>query len=145
MFSKTPDPTTSPAMPSAPRAGQPSSNTKSVLAQDLRITGEISSTGTIEVLGEIEGNLTARGLIVGAEGRVAGTVQAETVEVKGKLDGRVATHAFALRASAEVADGFFPIWMNPQRFDVFEEDINKGFAKAGNNKTLANFDVAPLP
>ena len=84
MFSKTPDPTTSPAMPSAPRAGQPSSN-------------------TIEVLGEIEGNLTARGLIVGAEGRVAGTVQAETVEVKGKLDGRVATHAFALRASAEVA------------------------------------------
>ena len=81
----------------------PNGQTKSILAQDLRITGEISSTGTIEVLGEIEGNLTARGLIVGAEGRMNGTVSAETVEVKGRLDGRVATQSFALRATAEVA------------------------------------------
>ncbi len=104
MFSKSPDPT--PATSNQPPAVQNrggGSNTKSVLAQDLRITGEVSSTGTIEVLGEIEGNLIARGLIVGAEGRMTGTVSAETVEVKGKLDGHVATHAFALRASAVVA------------------------------------------
>lgn len=101
MFSKSPDPITAPAA-TAPKPGT-SGQTKSVLAQDLRITGEISSTGTIEVLGEIEGNLTARGLIVGVEGRMAGTVSAESVEVKGRLDGRVATHAFALRASAQVA------------------------------------------
>jgi len=102
MFSKTPEPTAAPVTPTAPNRGT-GPNTKSVLAQDLRITGEITSTGTIEVLGEIEGNLTARGLIVGLEGRVAGTVSAETVEVKGRLDGRVATHDFALRATAEVA------------------------------------------
>lgn len=102
MFSKSPDPTPSAAPPAAQNRGA-ASNTKSVLAQDLRITGEISSTGTIEVLGEIEGNLTARGLVVGAEGRMTGTVSAETVEVKGRLEGAVATHAFALRASAEVA------------------------------------------
>ena len=101
MFSKTPEPTTTPTVPTPNRSA--GGNAKSILAQDLRITGEISSTGTIEVLGEIEGNLTARGLIVGAEGRVTGTVSAETVEVKGRLDGRVATHAMALRASAEVA------------------------------------------
>ena len=99
MFSKTPDPT---SPPNAPQDRPGGGNTKSVLASDLRITGEVSSTGTIEVLGEIEGNLTARGLIVGAEGRVNGTVSAEVVEVKGKLDGRVATQSFALRATAEV-------------------------------------------
>ena len=104
MFSKTPDPTTAPnVQPPAVQARASGSNTKSVLAQDLRITGEISSTGTIEVLGEIEGNLTARGLVVGAEGKMTGTVSAETVEVKGRLDGRVATINFALRSSAEVA------------------------------------------
>ncbi len=102
MFSKSPDPTSAPA--GTGLANRPSgSNAKSVLAQDLRITGEITSTGTIEVLGEIEGNLTARGLIVGAEGRMNGTVSAETVEVKGRLDGQVATQAFALRATAVVA------------------------------------------
>ncbi len=106
MFSKSPDQTApSSAATTAPvvqnRGG--SGNTKSVLAQDLRITGEITSTGTIEVLGEIEGNLTARGLVVGAEGRMTGTVSAENVEVKGRLDGRVATQNLALRSSAEVA------------------------------------------
>ena len=95
MFNKTADPTAAPA--------RPASNTKSVLAHDLRITGEISSSGTIEVLGEIEGNLTSRGLVVGAEGHMTGSVHADTVEVKGKLEGKVTSQAFTLRASAQVA------------------------------------------
>ena len=104
MFSKSPDPTSAPSVQPPALQNRPTSgNTKSVLAQDLRITGEISSTGTIEVLGEIEGNLTARGLVVGTEGKMTGTVSAETVEVKGRLDGRVATINFALRSSAQVA------------------------------------------
>lgn len=98
MFSKSPDP--APTAPGLPQRSP--AITKSVLASDLRITGEISSTGTIEILGEIEGNLTARGLIVGAEGRVNGTISAESVEIKGKLNGQVATQAFALRATAQV-------------------------------------------
>ena len=47
-----------------------------------------------------------------------------------------------LAASAEVADGVFPIWMNPDRYDVFEADISKGLNKAG--KTLLDFDIAPF-
>lgn len=47
-----------------------------------------------------------------------------------------------LTASAEVADGVFPVWMNPERFDVFEAPIMKGLNKAG--KTLADYDIAPF-
>lgn len=47
-----------------------------------------------------------------------------------------------LAGSAEVADGVFPIWMNPDRYDVFADDINKGLEKAG--KTLLDFDIAPF-
>jgi len=49
----------------------------------------------------------------------------------------------ALAMSAELCDGFFPIWMNPERFDIFEPAINEGLAKAGNGKSLKDFDVAP--
>ena len=98
MFSKTADPTTAP--PAV--GGLRTSNAKSVLAQDLRITGEISSSGTIEILGEVDGTIHARGLTVGPEGRVSGTVTAEVVEIKGKLDGKVASQSFTLRAAAEV-------------------------------------------
>ena len=100
MFSKTADPTSAPT-PSRPAA--PGGNAgRSVLGADLRITGEITSTGSVEILGEIDGNLTANGLIVGQEGRVTGSVSAQTVEVRGKLDGKVTCDSFTLRSSAEV-------------------------------------------
>lgn len=97
MFNKTADPTMAPTKPSGSNAN------KSVLANDLKIVGEVTSAGSIEILGEVDGNLTAHGLIVGAEGRVSGTVRAETVEVKGRLDGKISTEGLTLRAAAQVA------------------------------------------
>lgn len=98
MFSK-------PAEPSAPvprpTLGSNSGN-RSVLSADLKIVGEISSTGAVEILGEVEGTVTAQNLTIGSEGRMSGDVSAETVEIKGKLDGRVASHGFTLRAAAQV-------------------------------------------
>jgi F420-dependent oxidoreductase-like protein len=47
-----------------------------------------------------------------------------------------------LAASAEVADGVFPIWMSPDRYDVFDADISKGLAKSG--RSLLDFDIAPF-
>jgi alkanesulfonate monooxygenase SsuD/methylene tetrahydromethanopterin reductase-like flavin-dependent oxidoreductase (luciferase family) len=46
--------------------------------------------------------------------------------------------------SGEVADGLIPVWMNPERFDLLEPHLEKGFAKAGGGKSLADFDVAPF-
>lgn len=47
-------------------------------------------------------------------------------------------------AAAEVADGFFPVWMDPEQYHVFEEPIQKGFQRAGNGKNLSQFDIAPF-
>ncbi len=49
-----------------------------------------------------------------------------------------------VRLAAEIADGFFPVWMNPERFDVFEDAITEGFSATGNGKSLDTFDVAPF-
>src|SRR5215472_3059738 len=49
-----------------------------------------------------------------------------------------------MECSAEVADGLIPVWMNPERFDLLEPHLEKGFAKAGGGKSLASFDVAPF-
>lgn len=49
-----------------------------------------------------------------------------------------------IELAAEIADGVIPIWMNPDRWDLYERPIKAGFAKAGGQKTLANFDVAPF-
>ena len=49
-----------------------------------------------------------------------------------------------IRTSAEIADGMFPIFMSPERFDVFQDDLEAGFAKAGDGKGLNNFEIAPI-
>ena len=48
-----------------------------------------------------------------------------------------------VEAAAEVCDGFFPIWMDPEKYSVFEDPINKGFAKACD-KNLTQFEVSPF-
>lgn len=97
MFSKTGDPVTEPQ----PRSGGTNAS-RSVLGTDLKITGEITSTGALEVLGEIDGNITADSLTIGPQGRVSGSVTAKSVEVTGQLEGRVESASFTLRASAQV-------------------------------------------
>jgi F420-dependent oxidoreductase-like protein len=49
-----------------------------------------------------------------------------------------------MECAGEVADGVFPVWMNPERFDIFEESLQKGFAAAGGGKGLDDFEVAPF-
>jgi F420-dependent oxidoreductase-like protein len=49
-----------------------------------------------------------------------------------------------LRCAAEVADGVFPVWMDPDKYSIFADDFNTGFERAGNGKSLKNFDVAPF-
>ena len=100
MFNKTADPTSAPAPRPTPSAD---SNARSVLGSDLRITGEIVCSGTVEIMGEIDGNISAFALIVGQEGRVSGSVKADTVEVKGRLDGKVDSVNFAMRSTSNVA------------------------------------------
>jgi F420-dependent oxidoreductase-like protein len=50
----------------------------------------------------------------------------------------------SIRNSAEVADGMFPVFMNPQRFDLFEPNLNAGFAKSSTQKSLASYDICPF-
>ena len=98
MFSKTSDPSSAPM----PRPSSGGNASRSVLANDLKITGEITSTGIVEVMGEIDGNITADSLTVGTEGRISGSVKAKAVEVKGHIDGKVHSEGFTMRASAQV-------------------------------------------
>ena len=49
-----------------------------------------------------------------------------------------------LRCAGEVADGVFPVWMDPDKYNVIGDHLEAGFAKAGGGKGLADFDIAPF-
>jgi F420-dependent oxidoreductase-like protein len=48
----------------------------------------------------------------------------------------------SVRLTAEVADGWLPIWFSPQRLGMFRSTIEEGFKRAGNGKSWKDFDIA---
>ncbi len=60
---------------------------------------------------------------------------------------KIFTGAFTpagVRTAAEIADGVIPIFINPEKLDLFDEPIRAGFAKAGGGKGHADFAMAPF-
>src|SRR5262245_14375173 len=65
----------------------------------------------------------------------------------GRADLKIYTAAISpngLECAGEVADGVFPVWMNPEKGDVLLPSIQKGIAAAPGGKKLADFDLAPF-
>jgi F420-dependent oxidoreductase-like protein len=46
--------------------------------------------------------------------------------------------------AAEIADGVIPVWMNPDRWNLYDAPLKEGFAKTDGKKSVDNFDVAPF-
>lgn len=54
-----------------------------------------------------------------------------------------ATTPAGMRTAAEAADGFFPIFTDPERFDLIEPHVEQGLAKRCDGLTRQDFDVLP--
>jgi cytoskeletal protein CcmA (bactofilin family) len=76
----------SPSISPAPVKPKPAA---SVLSSDITITGNVRSSGDIQIEGTIEGDIRAQTLIVGETATVKGEVVAEDVVVNGRVVGRL--------------------------------------------------------
>ena len=84
--------------PSTPKA-KPA---PSVLSSDLLITGNLKTTGDIQVEGQVEGDIRAHLLTVGEGATVKGEVVADDVVVNGRVVGRVRGLKVRLTSTARV-------------------------------------------
>ncbi len=78
---------------------------KSVIGNDLKIIGQglkIISQGTLQVDGEVEGDVGGSEVIIGEKGKVTGTVAAERVIVRGQISGVIRGVTVTLQASSRV-------------------------------------------
>ncbi|MEM7111865.1 MAG: LLM class F420-dependent oxidoreductase [Chloroflexota bacterium] len=49
-----------------------------------------------------------------------------------------------VKLTAEIADGWLPVFFSPERYDeIYKPHVEAGFAKAGEGKSIADFDIAP--
>jgi F420-dependent oxidoreductase-like protein len=47
-----------------------------------------------------------------------------------------------IRTTAELADGWLPIWFSPRRMSMFRPHLEEGFRRAGGGKSWKDFDIA---
>jgi len=107
--SSTVEPKTIDAMPPPVRRPPPppveEAASKSVIGKDLRIIGQglkIISQGTIQVEGEVEGDVRGNEVIISDSGKVTGMVAADRVIVRGTVSGVIRGATVALQASSKV-------------------------------------------
>ncbi|WP_050602141.1 polymer-forming cytoskeletal protein [Ruegeria sp. 6PALISEP08] len=95
-----------PAAP-APTESKPATAPKpkppaSVLSSDLHITGNIKTSGDIQVEGTVEGDIRAHLLTIGESATIKGEVTADDVVINGRIVGRVRGLKVRLTSTARV-------------------------------------------
>jgi cytoskeletal protein CcmA (bactofilin family) len=123
MFNKTktppakPQPTVAPVAPtvetpnlnltkksSAPASGGFSGGAKpfSSVGSGLLIDGNVTGTGDLHLDGTVKGDVRVNHLTVGESGNIEGKVEAETIEVRGRIVGSIQGKQVKLQATAYV-------------------------------------------
>ncbi len=74
----------------------------SLIAENVSVAGDLASDGEVQLDGALRGDLKVGHLSLGATGQVEGTIEAETVEVRGRVVGAITAQTVRLFATAQV-------------------------------------------
>lgn len=74
----------------------------SLVAQGVVFRGDLATDGDLHLDGVVEGDLKAAYLTIGETGVVTGTIQAETIEIRGRVSGAISARQVRLWATARV-------------------------------------------
>jgi cytoskeletal protein CcmA (bactofilin family) len=103
---------TTPAYPNAAKpvaTAQPLSgfsnaqDSTSVISKALKITGQLESTENVRIEGEVDGDIRALSVKVGANAKVKGNVYGDEVELSGTVDGKIEAKKVILTRTAHMS------------------------------------------
>ena len=73
-----------------------------VIGNGLKIVGNVTAEGLVEVNGQIEGDVHCTSLIVSPKAQIVGSITAERVVVNGRVEGPIQGGEVALKSRAHV-------------------------------------------
>ena len=123
-------------------------STKSVISNDLKIIGQglkIISQGTLQVDGEVEGDVRGTEVIIGEKGRVTGTVAAERVIVRGTISGVIRGMTVTLQASSRVEGDIHHMSLAIEQGAEFDGRCKRPADASELNLELDGSSVATMP
>lgn len=123
---KTPEPPPPAAPPKAllaeppKRPASPARAGPSIISADVKMVGSITSQGDLDINGQVEGDVRASALTIGETGAVKGEVVAESVIVRGTVEGRIRGRKVQLCTGAKVRGDIFHASLAIEPNAIFE-------------------------
>ncbi len=77
-------------------------NGASIIGPELKITGNLSTDGAIQVDGRVEGDIDSKSLVIGEGAEVNGVVSTDTVMVRGNMQGEIKSRMVELTSNARI-------------------------------------------
>ncbi len=77
-------------------------STPSLISSDLKIVGDLTSEGEIQVDGTIVGDIRTKVLLVGESADIKGEVVADSVRVHGRVNGQIKARSVLLSKTAHM-------------------------------------------
>ena len=74
----------------------------SLIAENVSVAGDLTSDGDVQLDGALRGDLKVGHLSLGETSQVEGAIEAETVEVRGRVVGTISARVVRLFATAQV-------------------------------------------
>ena len=78
-----------------------------IISSDMRITGNITSEGEVQVDGIVDGDVRGAKVSIGASGHIAGAVSGERILVRGRVNGQIRAQVVTLTRTAQVKGDIF--------------------------------------
>jgi len=74
----------------------------SVISEGFEFTGDITYQGTLNVDGSVNGSITVQNLLIGASGKINGSIRATTIQVRGSFVGDATCQDLTLGSQSSV-------------------------------------------
>jgi cytoskeletal protein CcmA (bactofilin family) len=104
---------------------------RTVIGDGLKIMGNVTAEGLIEINGQIEGDLHCTSLIVSPKGRIVGSITAEQVVVNGKVEGPIQGGDVVLKSQAHVVGDIHHQTLTIEKGAHFEGRANQAHGANG--------------
>ncbi|HEY5607685.1 MAG TPA: polymer-forming cytoskeletal protein [Alphaproteobacteria bacterium] len=81
---------------------RPDGRSLSIIAADMKLVGDVTSEGEIQIDGHVEGDVRCGSITVGQSGVIKGAVRADGALVRGRITGEISARSVSLTKTAHV-------------------------------------------
>ncbi len=112
---------------------------RSFFGETMQLEGDLRSSGSVDVAGLINGNVFVSDMIVIETGSIRGTLEANTVEINGHVEGKISADTVIVGGSAVIkGDIFFKKTLKTEE----GADIDGYIKRVNNGKANTDEDIA---